>query len=263
MNFRTVVDWPVLAACISSDRAPDPSEFDHLASRIWHETHPGECDWSAVPLGSDDHRRTMAIVRAAVGLPDVDASSPPGGDEGWNLHEVLGMMLVADELEEDRHRRDAEPKSGDVLSHPSDEDYVVLAAFRRDIRKFLRFSEKAAEDVGITIAQYQVLLALRAAPDRRLSIGELAEEMLLAPNSASGLLSRLEATGFVKRSKPRDDGRRVEIVLTQEGCNFLDNLAQAHRVELMRLQPMLDELLEHLNLIAPKDPAFSRQLYDG
>ncbi len=44
--------------------------------------------------------------------------------------------------------------------------YETQAAFRFALRQFLRFSETAARDVGLTPQQYQALLAIRGYPGR-------------------------------------------------------------------------------------------------
>lgn len=125
----------------------------------------------------------------------------------------------------------------------SDEDYATLAEFRCELRSFLGFSEKAAQEAGVTAQQYQALLAIRAAPDAQLAIGALADQMFLQPHSASGLLNRLETAGMVERIRRSDDRRRVEIGLTERGRTLLASLAAAHREELRRLRPLLAGLV--------------------
>ena len=43
-------------------------------------------------------------------------------------------------------------------------DYRMLAAFRLALRRFVHFSETAAEAAGLSPQQHQALLAIRAAP---------------------------------------------------------------------------------------------------
>ena len=128
----------------------------------------------------------------------------------------------------------------------SDADYVTLADFRRELRSFLGFSESAAQQAGITAQQYQALLAIRAAPDTRMAIGTFADQLLLRPHSASGLLDRLEVAGMVKRVRQTEDRRRVEIGLTARGEMLLASLAAAHREELRRVRPLLTGLMVNL-----------------
>lgn len=126
------------------------------------------------------------------------------------------------------------------------EDYERLARIRFEVRQFLRFSEDAALQAGLTAQQYQALLALRAAPDRTLRVGRFAEELLLKPHSATGLIDRLAALGHVTRTTASADRRQVQVTLTGHAETLLRSLAKAHRAELRRLRPLLVELVERL-----------------
>lgn len=126
------------------------------------------------------------------------------------------------------------------------EDYRVLAGFRRDLRRFLRFSEQAALNAGLTPRQYQALLALRGSPRRRLSIGALAAELEIRHHSAVGLVDRLAALGLAGRHGVSDDRRRVEVWCTPRGDRTLARLAAVHRAELHALAPTLRRLLRAL-----------------
>lgn len=126
------------------------------------------------------------------------------------------------------------------------EDYERLARIRFEVRHFLRFSEGAALEAGLTAQQYQALLALRAAPSRMLRVGQFAEELLLKPHSATGLINRLAALGHVTRTAASGDRRQVQVTLTARAETLLRSLAKAHRAELRRLGPLLVELVERL-----------------
>ena len=57
-------------------------------------------------------------------------------------------------------------------------DFEVLADFRYQIRKFLRFSEKVIHEQGITSLQYLLLLQIKGYPGRDwATVGELAERL--------------------------------------------------------------------------------------
>ena len=127
----------------------------------------------------------------------------------------------------------------------SNHDYAVLAEFRFAIRNFLHFSESKAVATGLSPQQHQALLVLRAA-DHELSVGEIAERLLLKPHSATGLIDRLTALGLCERVESPDDRRRVLVRLTRKAGALLDGLTEAHREELLRLRPLLSGLLEAL-----------------
>jgi DNA-binding MarR family transcriptional regulator len=119
-------------------------------------------------------------------------------------------------------------------------DYAELAAFRRALREFLRFSEQAAAEAGLTTRHYQAMLVLRACPEgRHVTINDLAEELLIKHNSAVELVDRLVAGGLVSRAVSSTDRRKVELRLTARGRQVLAKLAAVHRTELARVGPGL------------------------
>ena len=126
------------------------------------------------------------------------------------------------------------------------EDYQTLAGFRFELRRFLRFSEQAARGAGLTPQQYQALLALRAAPDSALKVGELADCLLLRAHSTTELIDRLSRLGVVARDYGGKDGRNVRVTLTQAGREALESLSAAHRAELLRIRPLLQQLISRL-----------------
>lgn len=125
--------------------------------------------------------------------------------------------------------------------------YEMLAAFRFALRQFLRFSEDAAHEAGITPQQHQALLAIKGFPGRdRVSVGELAERLQVAHHSAVGLIDRLVIEKLVVREPSEEDRRRVFIALTPHGEEVLEKLAAAHREQLRRIGPEIRQVLDNL-----------------
>jgi DNA-binding MarR family transcriptional regulator len=130
-------------------------------------------------------------------------------------------------------------------------EYRQLAAFRYALRSFLRFSESAAERVGLTAQHYQAMLAVCASPeDRPLTINDLAQQLLIRHNSAVGLVDRLNDQGLVAREPSPEDGRKVYLRLTAKGHRVLGRLAEVHREELRRIAPQLRQLLLQITHIS-------------
>ena len=50
---------------------------------------------------------------------------------------------------------------------PREEDYRRLLEFRTGLRRFLRWSEEAAEKAGVTPSQHQLMLAIKGHGDAR------------------------------------------------------------------------------------------------
>ncbi len=127
-----------------------------------------------------------------------------------------------------------------------DEDYAMLATFRYELRRFLQFSERAADDAGVTAQQHQALLAIRAASGAAMPVGALAERMMLRPHSTTGLIDRLQKLDLVERFPADGDRRQVLVRLTLMGEKLLATLSEAHRAELRRLKPLLTSLMERV-----------------
>jgi DNA-binding MarR family transcriptional regulator len=127
------------------------------------------------------------------------------------------------------------------------EDYENLSAFRYALRMFLRFSDRAAEAVGLTPQQHQALLAIQGFPGRNYAtVGELAERLQIRSHSAVGLVDRLETQGLVSRDQGQTDRRQVYVMLTGRGEQLLEQLSTAHQEELHRIRPLLERLLDGL-----------------
>ena len=119
-------------------------------------------------------------------------------------------------------------------------DHAQLAAFRHALRGFLRFSEAAAGEAGLTGQHYQAMLVLRACPDeRRVTINDLAQQLLIKHNSAVELVDRLVKGDLVAREASTADRRKVQLRMTQRGRQVLAKLAATHRRELQRIGPVL------------------------
>ena len=123
-------------------------------------------------------------------------------------------------------------------------EYQALARLRYLLRQFLRFSEDAAADEGLTPKQHQLLLAIRGFPGGSApTVGDAAEFLQLRHHSAVELVDRAEDAGLIKRSVDEDDRRRHRLALTKKGTNALARLAPAHQVELRRFRDEINLLL--------------------
>lgn len=119
----------------------------------------------------------------------------------------------------------------------SKKDFEILARFRYQLRRYLRFSEDVAREKGITPLQYQLLLQIKGFPGRQwATVGELAERLQAKHHGVVSLVSRCELAGMVHRSVGRRDRRQVEVSLTDKGSRCLRQLARLHWLELLSLQ---------------------------
>ncbi len=119
-------------------------------------------------------------------------------------------------------------------------DYELLADFRYQLRRFLRFSEEITQSHGITPLQYLLLLQVKGYPGREwATIAELAERLQSHHHGVVALVSRCEKAGLVTRRPSRDDGRCVEVILRPKGEELLRQLALLHQNQLVDLQHLL------------------------
>src|SRR6185436_16546341 len=108
---------------------------------------------------------------------------------------------------------------------------------------------------GLTTQHYQAMLILRACPaGRRVTISELADELLIKQNSAVGLVDRLVQVGLVTREASNADRRKVELLLSKKGREVLAMLASMHRKELKRIGPMLEAILAEVSAPGSDSP---------
>jgi DNA-binding MarR family transcriptional regulator len=134
----------------------------------------------------------------------------------------------------------------------SDEEYRALAAFRAELRRFLRFSEDAARAAGLSPRQHQLLLAIRGHPGPfPPTVGDLATALQVKPHSMVGLVNRMVQAGYLQREPSTKDQRTVHVVLTTAGNNVLRSLTAAHRDELYQLDRELRHLMDQRSPTVP------------
>jgi MarR family transcriptional regulator, organic hydroperoxide resistance regulator len=96
------------------------------------------------------------------------------------------------------------------------------------------------EPMGLTHPQYLVMLALWGrAP---LSVKELSRLLALEPATLSPLLKRLEAIGYVTRSRDAADERQLAVTLTEAGAALRERALDIPPAVVERLGMSLDEL---------------------
>src|SRR5271170_2694327 len=111
-------------------------------------------------------------------------------------------------------------------------EYRALAELRYRIRHFLREGDAKARAVGLEPQQYLLLLAIRGLPEgSEATIQTLAERLALKHHILE-LVDRLETNGYVRRTRSRDDRRRVFVSLVPRGERLLEQVARNRISEL-------------------------------
>ncbi len=89
---------------------------------------------------------------------------------------------------------------------------------------------------GILPPHFPILWMLR---QRSWSLGELAEKQAVSPPTMSNTVTALEARGWVQRTPSAGDRRRVQVELTAQGRDVLDNVQRRSEA---RMAALLDRL---------------------
>jgi len=129
------------------------------------------------------------------------------------------------------------------------EEYRALAELRYRIRRFMREGDAVAQAAGLEPQQYLLLLTIRGLPaGEEATIRTLAERLALKHHSVVELIDRLETHGYVRRTRGREDRRRVLVSLLPRGERVLEQVAR-HRIGELRANGhefvrAIDQLLE-------------------
>ncbi|KQS77112.1 MarR family transcriptional regulator [Rhizobium sp. Leaf384] len=131
--------------------------------------------------------------------------------------------------------------------------YSLSHAFNRTYKPLL-------DRFGLTYPQYLVLLALWE--HRVMTVKQIGDQLGLDSGTLSPLLKRLDAAGFVSRTRDRKDERQVNIALTEKGealqaeaghvQTAIGSAIGCSNDEAHALKAVLDALTERLS--QPKDP---------
>jgi DNA-binding MarR family transcriptional regulator len=103
-----------------------------------------------------------------------------------------------------------------------------------------RMNRQLQDEYGISLADYEVLVALSEAPAGRCRVFELAETLAWEQSRVSHQLARMQRRGLVGREECPTDARGAFAVLAEAGRAAIEQAAPAH-VETVR-QLVFDEL---------------------
>jgi DNA-binding MarR family transcriptional regulator len=91
-----------------------------------------------------------------------------------------------------------------------------------------RLGRELEQDVGIPLVFFDVLINVGAAPDGRVTMSRLSNDIALTTGGVTRLVDRMVDAGLVERSACPSDRRSIHVVLTPEGRGVLDRAIAAH-----------------------------------
>jgi DNA-binding MarR family transcriptional regulator len=80
----------------------------------------------------------------------------------------------------------------------------------------------------LSVSEFDVLITLTNAPDGRLRITDLAQQVMLSRSGLSRLVDRLQQDGLVIRTPDPDDARGARAAITDAGQVKLDEARTTH-----------------------------------
>jgi DNA-binding MarR family transcriptional regulator len=122
-----------------------------------------------------------------------------------------------------------------VLSTQSNAVLAFTSLLRAHAAVTRELSAQLLADHELTISDYEVLLRLANAPDRRLRRVDLAAEVLLTASGITRLLDGLERGGYVERGTCETDRRVVYAVLTEAGLRKVREASASHVAQIDEL----------------------------
>lgn len=97
-----------------------------------------------------------------------------------------------------------------------------------------RLGRDLQNDCELTLADYEILVALSESPDRRMRMSELADGTLSSRSRLSHQIDRMQKAGHIKRQECTDDRRGYFAVLTDAGYDKLVASAPSHVASVRR-----------------------------
>ena len=109
------------------------------------------------------------------------------------------------------------------------DEQAVWRAFL-DVSRLLfeQLNRQLSDEAGMSLAEYEILVQLSEAPDRRLRMSELADRVVSSRSRITHTVGRMEERRLVYREACVDDGRGVLCVLTDAGFARLEGAAPGH-----------------------------------
>ncbi len=144
------------------------------------------------------------------------------------------------------------------------------AYMKLQLRLRYEMNRQLRADSGVSLADFDVLVALTSAPGARMRMAALATRIGWERSRTSHHVRTLVQRGLVTSARATDDGRATDVALTDEGRAVLRAASPAH-VELVRrmffeglgpaevatlagtLEQVYEKVIEHGTLPRPDD----------
>jgi DNA-binding MarR family transcriptional regulator len=148
----------------------------------------------------------------------------------------------------------------------TDEEQRAWRAYIRLAQLLMRQLDRDLNPFGLSMHDYEILVELSEAPNRRMRMTELADRTAQSRSRLSHQVNRMEARDLVSRENCEGDKRGTFAVLTDHGAATIGQVAPYHvasarrhfidqlgSVELSVLSDAYEPLLAELRLTRERD----------
>jgi DNA-binding MarR family transcriptional regulator len=108
------------------------------------------------------------------------------------------------------------------------EEQHAWRAYLRGSRLLEAALDKDLQSHGVQLSEYEIISMLSEAEGRRLRMSSLADLVVQSRSRLTHTAARLERRGWVRRESCLEDRRGVELVLTDEGWQAVQDMARVH-----------------------------------
>lgn len=101
-------------------------------------------------------------------------------------------------------------------------------------------NRKMKQELSISLAKYEVLLAITSADSGAITMSNLSRELLVSNANMTGMTTRLQADGLVHKKSLPSDRRVYSVALTEEGKDRLEIAKEKHGIWIRELMACID-----------------------
>ncbi|MBL8591951.1 MAG: MarR family transcriptional regulator [Devosia sp.] len=117
-------------------------------------------------------------------------------------------------------------------------DFMCFAVYSANLA-YSRVYKPVLEELGLTYPQYIAIVALWEQDDQ--TVKGLSDRLFLEPSTVTPMLKRLEAMGYVTRTRGTEDERMVFVRLTEAGRQLRGKARELSKITYQAAGLSLDE----------------------
>lgn len=101
-------------------------------------------------------------------------------------------------------------------------------------------NRRMKQEFALSLAKYDVLLAIQRAEGGEITMSNLSRELLVSNANMTGMTTRLQADGLVDKKSLPSDRRIYSVALTEEGRDRLEKAHGKHGTWILELMACVD-----------------------